>query len=75
MVVFDDSILNNITMWIKAKIIKSCLMRKLLPKASIFDFIEDLPEKYDTLAEIGVLSLRQRQRLFIARELYRIQTY
>ena len=75
MVVFDDSILNNITMWDKSKDKNQILSNAKIAaqKASIFDFIEDLPEKYDTLVgDRGIkLSGGQRQRLFIARELYR----
>ena len=77
MVIFDDSILNNITMWDKSKDKNQILSHAKIAaqKASIFDFIEDLPEKYDTLVgDRGIkLSGGQRQRLFIARELYRNQ--
>lgn len=76
MVVFDDSIANNISMWqgdieenpeLLSQIKKACM------QANISDFIESLPEKYHTqVGDRGIkLSGGQKQRLFIARELFR----
>jgi subfamily B ATP-binding cassette protein MsbA len=76
MVVFDDSIANNISMWqgeieenpeLLSQIKKACM------QANISDFIESLPDQYNTqVGDRGIkLSGGQKQRLFIARELFR----
>jgi len=76
MVVFDDSIANNICMW-QGDIKKSpellLLIKKACKQANIDTFIESLPEKYQTqVGDRGIkLSGGQKQRLFIARELFR----
>lgn len=75
-VIFDDSIANNICLWsgdmhTDAELDKR--IRKSASQAYIAQFIEGLPEGYQTLVgERGIrLSGGQRQRLFIARELFR----
>lgn len=75
-VVFDDSIANNISLWI-GETGKDALLneriREAARQAHIAHFIESLPDGYQTLVgDRGVrLSGGQRQRLFIARELFR----
>jgi ABC-type multidrug transport system fused ATPase/permease subunit len=70
---FDDTIYNNISMW--GNIDDNTLYRvKTAAKmANISDFIESLPEGY--MSQIGDrganISGGQRQRLFIAREIFR----
>jgi len=75
-VVFDDTIASNICMW-EGDITKDHLLkervREAAQQAHIAQFIETLPNRYQTL--VGDRGLRlsggQRQRLFIARELFR----
>ena len=74
-VIFNGTILNNIAgvspdMPNKETFEK---VKNAARQANILDFIEDLPQGFDTkVGERGVrLSGGQRQRLFIARELYR----
>ncbi len=72
-IIFDDTISNNITMW--ADPFNGMKKRLLLvaEQANILDFIEKLPNGFDTrVGDRGVqLSGGQKQRLFIARELFR----
>jgi ABC-type multidrug transport system fused ATPase/permease subunit len=70
-VVFNDTVKNNITLWENnADMDKVMAAAK---KAHAHDFIMDMPDGYDTmLGDDGVnISGGQRQRLTIARELYR----
>jgi len=75
-VVFDDTIANNICMW-KDDYNTNADVRKRIEyaarQACAEDFIQKLPEKFNTLVgDRGVrLSGGQRQRLFLARELYK----
>lgn len=76
MVVFNDTIANNICMWEGDTLIDSLLMKRVRDAASqayITNFIDTLPKGYQTMVgDRGVrLSGGQRQRLFIARELFR----
>jgi len=70
-VVFNDTILNNITMWDSVKSISS--VECAASKAHIRDFIERLPAQYnEILGDNGInISGGQRQRISIARELYK----
>ncbi len=75
-VVFDDTIANNICMWsgdTKSDVDLQERIREAARQASIAEFIESLPEGYNTeVGDRGVrLSGGQKQRLFIARELFR----
>jgi ABC-type multidrug transport system fused ATPase/permease subunit len=75
-VVFDDTIANNISLWIgdaKNDALLGKRIQEAAKQAHIAHFIETLPDGYDTLVgDRGVrLSGGQRQRLFIARELFR----
>ena len=74
-IIFDDTIANNISMWqseINNKNIDQNL-KNAAQQANILDFIESLPEGFNTLVgDRGILlSGGQKQRIFIARELYR----
>ncbi len=72
-IIFDDTISNNITMWADPfNGIKKRLLQ-VAEQANILDFIEKLPNGFDTcVGDRGVqLSGGQKQRLFIARELFR----
>ena len=71
---YSDSILNNVTL--KSKFddfIDKKLLIDCLKKANIYEFVESLPEKYNTFVGEGgmILSGGQKQRLCIARELYK----
>ncbi|MEI6421896.1 MAG: ABC transporter ATP-binding protein [Lentisphaerota bacterium] len=69
-VIFNDTVLNNITFWSNAKIEDVIDISK---KASAHGFIEQMSHKYDTLlGDHGVnISGGQKQRINIARELLR----
>ena len=69
-VIFNDTVLNNITFWGNAKMED---VMKISRQASSHEFIEHMPEKYDTLlGDHGVnISGGQKQRINIARELLR----
>ncbi len=75
-VIFDDTIANNICMWKGESEKNNNLMEEIklaAKKANILDFIESLPDGFQSLVgDRGVLlSGGQRQRLFISRELFR----
>ena len=70
LVVFDETIGNNISMWAtgdQEEVIEAA------KRASLHDFISSLPDGYETLVgDRGIrLSGGQKQRLFIAREIFR----
>jgi ABC-type multidrug transport system fused ATPase/permease subunit len=75
-VVFDDTIANNICLW-KGDVGGDPELfehiREAARRAHIDDFVETLPDGYQTrVGDRGVrLSGGQRQRLFIARELFK----
>ena len=77
-VIFDDTIGNNISMWDqernKDKLDQNLI--KAAKKANILDFINSLPDGFNTtVGDRGILlSGGQKQRIFIARELYRDPT-
>lgn len=73
-VMFRDTIINNISFWDKlpkeqalSKVVSQCV------RAFCRDFIERLPDTYETnVGDRGInVSVGQRQRIAIARELYR----
>jgi subfamily B ATP-binding cassette protein MsbA len=75
-IVFDDTVANNICLWQGDAASDAVLMgriRKAARQAYIADYIETLPESYQTMVgDRGIrLSGGQRQRLFIARELFK----
>lgn len=75
-VVFDDTIANNICLWTGDYERDEDVKRRVheaARRAYASDFIEEMPESYQTVVgDRGVrLSGGQRQRLFIARELYK----
>nr|WP_279303818.1 ABC transporter ATP-binding protein [Salinibacter ruber] len=75
-VVFDDTVANNICLW-QGEIEEDPSLRERIihaaERAHADDFIEDLPNGYQTVVgDRGVrLSGGQRQRLFVARELFK----
>jgi len=75
-VIFDDSIANNICLWAEDVSPNSNVKQEIIDaasKANIADFIDTLPDGYETIVgDRGIrLSGGQKQRLFIARELFR----
>ena len=72
-VIFSDSVRNNITLWEGDGPDVDAAMREAAEAANIAEFIESLPDGYDTpLGEDGLnISGGQRQRIAIARELYK----
>lgn len=72
-VVFNDTIFNNITFWAEPTSKNYERFEWVTRQASIKEFIEELPEKENTMiGNNGVnLSGGQKQRISIARELYK----
>jgi len=72
-VIFDDSIFHNVTFWAERTPEEEQHVWEALDRASIADFIRDLPDGLDTrLGQNGIsLSGGQKQRISIARELYK----
>ena len=72
-VIFDDTIANNITMWSNTGEVDQEEIKAVAKKANILDFIESLPNGFQTrVGDRGIqLSGGQKQRIFIARELFR----
>lgn len=72
-VIFNDSIFNNVTFWAKPEEESRKKFREAIVKASIDEFIDELPEKEQTLLGNNGINLSggQRQRISIARELYK----
>ena len=72
--IFDDTITNNITLWDESNLNNNLnALKEAATQANIIDFIETLPEDFETkLGDRGVLiSGGQKQRILIARELYK----
>ena len=74
--IFDDTIANNISMWggdINSNENVLHNIKEAADNANILDFIESLPQGFNTLVgDRGILlSGGQKQRIFIARELFR----
>jgi len=69
----DDTILSNVALGIKEEDIDENKVRKVLKSAQLEDFVEDLPD--NILTNAGEKAVRmsggQRQRMAIARALYR----
>ena len=72
-VIFNDTIFNNISFWRENNSKNLKKFWKAVEQAAILDFINELPEKENTiLGNNGVnLSGGQRQRISIARELFK----
>ena len=71
--VFNDSVFNNVTFWAEKTPENISRFKVAIEKAAIADFVKQLPEKEDEfLGNNGInISGGQKQRLSIARELYK----
>ncbi|SKB37050.1 ABC-type multidrug transport system, ATPase and permease component [Salegentibacter holothuriorum] len=72
-VIFNDTLYNNVSFWADQNKFNKDKFWEAVKRAAIFDYINDLPEKENTiLGNNGVnLSGGQRQRISIARELFK----
>lgn len=72
-VIFNDTIFNNISFWDQKNDTNLERFRKICKKSAIDTFIQNLPQKEDTLLGYNGLNVSggQKQRLAIARELYK----
>ena len=72
-VIFDDTVFHNVTFWAERTPAEEDRVWKALERASIADFVRELPDGLDTrLGQNGIsLSGGQKQRISIARELYK----
>jgi len=71
--IFNDSVFNNVTLWAEKSKENIEKFELALKKAAIYDFVENLEQKEEEfLGNNGInISGGQRQRLSIARELYK----
>ena len=72
-VIFDDTIFNNVSFWDEDTIENREKCKRALNKAAVLDFVETLENKEDSRLGINgvMVSGGQKQRLSIARELYK----
>lgn len=72
-VVFNDTLYNNITFWAEKTEENLEHFQKCLKQASLSEFINELPEKEETLLGNNGINLSggQKQRISIARELFK----
>lgn len=72
-VIFNDTVFNNVTFWDNKNEENKKKFRNAVKQAAIVDFIEELPDKEESLLGNNGTNLSggQRQRISIARELYK----
>jgi subfamily B ATP-binding cassette protein MsbA len=72
-VIFDDTVFNNVSFWAERTPDEEARVWTALKRASIADFVRELPDGLDTrLGQNGIsLSGGQKQRISIARELFK----
>lgn len=72
-VIFNDTIYNNVSFWSSGTEENKKKFWKAVEEASILDFINELPEKENTVLESNGANLSggQKQRISIARELFK----
>jgi ABC-type multidrug transport system fused ATPase/permease subunit len=72
-VIFNDTIFNNITLWSEPNPENLKRFFLTIEKASLNFFLNDLPEKHETLLGNNGINISggQKQRISIARELYK----
>ena len=71
--IFNDTIFNNISFWDKKNEVNFIRFKKAIEKAKIDQFINQLPQKEETLLGANGVNISggQKQRISIARELYK----
>lgn len=71
--VFNDNIYNNVTFWAEKTNENVAKFNTVIKKAAIYDFIQELPGKEETLLGNNGINLSggQKQRITIARELFK----
>lgn len=72
-VIFNDSIYNNVTFWAEKTIENIERFNQSIQQASLTEFIEELPNRGETLLGNNGINLSggQKQRVSIARELFK----
>lgn len=72
-VIFNDSIYNNVTFWAEKTTENIQRFNQSIQQASLTEFIEELPNRGETLLGNNGINLSggQKQRVSIARELYK----
>lgn len=72
-VIFNDTIFNNVTFWAEPTPENIQKFEKSIRQASLWDFLQTLPDKEATLLGHNGINLSggQKQRVSIARELYK----
>ncbi|MFD1096352.1 ABC transporter ATP-binding protein [Salegentibacter chungangensis] len=72
-VIFNETIFNNVTFWSKKDQKSLDRFWQVIKEAALLDFVENLPQKEDTVLENNGANLSggQRQRISIARELFK----
>lgn len=72
-VIFNDSIYNNVTFWSEKTTENIDRFNKCIRQASLSEFLNELPEKEETLLGNNGINLSggQKQRISIARELFK----
>jgi subfamily B ATP-binding cassette protein MsbA len=71
--IFNDTIFNNITFWDTSNESSRERFKEVVEKAALTQFIDELPEREQTLVGHNGINISggQKQRIAIARELYR----
>ncbi len=72
-VIFNDSVFNNVTFWAESTVANKARFWEALEKAAIGGFVRELPKQENAQLGTGgvMVSGGQKQRLSIARELYK----
>lgn len=72
-VIFNDSIYNNITFWAEKSEENLVKFNKVIEQASLSEFLNELPDRQETLLGNNGLNLSggQKQRISIAREFFK----
>ena len=72
-VIFNDTLYNNISFWSENSKVNREKFWKVMRQASLLDFVNELPQKENTVLGSNGMNLSggQRQRVSIARELFK----
>ncbi len=71
--IFNDTVFNNITFWKPKSPDNQKKFEEAIKKAAIYEYINDLPDKENTLLGLNGMNVSggQKQRFSIARELFK----